>query len=97
MFKTIKDLATYTTMSFFFCNITEENYKDVYKDLNEIDSDEFNPEDFAVWAPFVDHFSDLEELLYQIDKHIEHFEYSCYKSEGVHKLMNPPQPLQPYP
>lgn len=95
MFKTIKDVATYTTMSFFFCNITEENYKDVYKDLNKIDSDKFNPEDFFIWEPFVDYFSDLEELLFQIDKHIQHFEQSCGKWEGVRKLTNPPQLLQP--
>lgn len=63
-----EDLALYITMSIFFCNITKTNFLEVYENLNSISEEDFNPEEFAVWAPLVSHF-DLDDLLEQVDNH----------------------------
>lgn len=76
-----EDLSLFITMSFFFCNITEDNYKEVYDKLNNTSEASYVPSDFAVWSPFVDYY-DLNDLLDEIDKHKEYIHGNIDKYEN---------------
>ena len=81
MLKNTEDLSLFITMSFFFCNITRDNYSEVYSKLNNTPEEEFNPSDFALWSPFVDYY-DLNDLLEEIDRHIDHIERNINSYEN---------------
>ena len=49
--------------------------------MNNTSEEEFNPSDFALWSPFVDYY-DLNDLLEEIDRHIDHIERNINSYEN---------------
>lgn len=81
MINNSENLSLFITMSFFFCNITEENYQSAYDKLNSTLEADYKPSDFAVWHPFVDYY-DLNDLLDEVDKHREYIHGNIDKYEN---------------
>ena len=81
MLKNTEDLSLFITMSFFFCNITEENYQFVYDKINSTLEADYIPSDFAVWHPFVDYYN-LNDLLDEVDKHKDYIHKNINKYEN---------------